>query len=109
MDNGEQVDTSFLDFEKAFDTPPHEFLNNKLFDCGIWEDTEMDRFFTVLQTTANCCKRSKIGSGMKAPAAPPLPSQNCRARDALPLSLYLEIKTINCEQLIFFLFFNKPK
>ena len=24
-----------------------------------WEDTEMDRFFSVLQTTASCCKRSK--------------------------------------------------
>ena len=57
MDNGEQVDAFILhalDFEKAFDTPPHELLNSKLFDCGIWEDNEMDRFFTVLQSTANC-------------------------------------------------------
>ena len=28
-----------------------------------WEDTEMDRFFFVLQTTASCCKRCKIGLG----------------------------------------------
>ena len=26
-----------------------------------WEDIEMDRFFSVLQTTASCCKRSKHG------------------------------------------------
>ena len=35
MDNGGQVDIFILDFEKAFDTPPHELLKNKLFDCGI--------------------------------------------------------------------------
>ena len=30
LDN-RQVDTFILDFEKAFDTPPHEFLKSKLF------------------------------------------------------------------------------
>ena len=35
LDNGGQVDTFILDFEKAFDTPPHELLKNKLFSCGI--------------------------------------------------------------------------
>ena len=35
LDNGGQVDIFILDFEKAFDTPPHELLKNKLFDCGI--------------------------------------------------------------------------
>ena len=35
LDNGGQVDTFILDFEKAFDTPPHELLKSKLFDCGI--------------------------------------------------------------------------
>ena len=30
-----QVDTFILDFEKAFDTPPHELLKNKLFSYGI--------------------------------------------------------------------------
>ena len=31
LDNGGQVDTFILDFEKAFDTPPHELLKRKLF------------------------------------------------------------------------------
>ena len=35
LDNRGQVDTFILDFEKAFDTPPHELLKNKLFSCGI--------------------------------------------------------------------------
>ena len=30
LDNGGQVDTFILDFEKAFDTPPHELLKSKL-------------------------------------------------------------------------------
>ena len=35
-------------------------------NCWLWYrwiDTEMDRIFSVLQTTASCCKRSKIGLG----------------------------------------------
>ena len=35
LDNGGQVDTFILDFEKALDTPPHELLKSKLFGCGI--------------------------------------------------------------------------
>ena len=35
MDNGGQVDTFILDFEKAFDTPPHELLKCKLYGYGI--------------------------------------------------------------------------
>ena len=35
LDNGGQADTFILDFEKAFDTTPHELLNSKLFGCGI--------------------------------------------------------------------------
>ena len=33
--NRGQVDTFILDFEKAFDTPPHELLKSKLFSYGI--------------------------------------------------------------------------
>ena len=34
-DNRGQVDTFILDFEKAFDTLPHELLKSKLFSYGI--------------------------------------------------------------------------
>ena len=35
LDNRGQVDTFILDFEKTFDTPPHEILESKLFSYGI--------------------------------------------------------------------------
>ena len=35
LDSRGQVDTFILDFEKAFDTPPHEPLKSKLFSTGI--------------------------------------------------------------------------
>ena len=35
LDIGGQVDTFILDFEKAFDTPPHELLKCKLYGYGI--------------------------------------------------------------------------
>ena len=35
LDAGGQEDTFILDFEKAFDTPPHEFLKCKLHGYGI--------------------------------------------------------------------------
>ena len=35
LDNRGQADTFILDFEKAFDTPPHELLKSKLFSYGI--------------------------------------------------------------------------
>ena len=60
LDNGGQVDTFILDFEKAFGTPSHE---QTVWLWHRWEDTEMDRFFSVLQTTASSFKRSKIGFG----------------------------------------------
>ena len=34
LDNGGQVDTFILDFEKAFDTLPHKLLKSQLFGCG---------------------------------------------------------------------------
>ena len=39
LDAGGQVDTFILDFEKAFDTPPHELLKCKLHGYGISEKT----------------------------------------------------------------------
>ena len=35
LDAGSQVNTFILDFEKAFDTPPHERLKCKLHGHGI--------------------------------------------------------------------------
>ena len=35
LDAGDQVDTFILDFQKAFDTPPHELLKCKLHGYGI--------------------------------------------------------------------------
>ena len=35
LDNRGQVDTFILDFEKAFDNPPHELIKSKLFSYGI--------------------------------------------------------------------------
>ena len=35
LDKGGQVDTFILDFEEAFDTPPHELLKCKLYGYGI--------------------------------------------------------------------------
>ena len=62
LDNGGQVDTFILDFEKAFVTPPHELLKSELFGCGIGGKTLIDYFF-VLQTTTSFCKRCKIALG----------------------------------------------
>ena len=39
LDNGGQFYTFILNFEKAFDTPPHELLKSKLFGCGIGQKT----------------------------------------------------------------------
>ena len=90
MDIGGQVDTFILDFEKAFDTPPHELLKCKLYGYGIggktlkwidsflcfrqqrvvvngiksdWKDSEVDRFFSLFQTAASCSKWNKIRLG----------------------------------------------
>ena len=60
LDKKGQVDTFILDFEKAFDTPPHELLKSKLFSYGIggttlkwnrWNNTELDKCFPLFQTT----------------------------------------------------------
>ena len=39
LDKKGQVDTFILDFEKGFDTPPHELLKSKLFSYGIGRKT----------------------------------------------------------------------
>ena len=35
LDKSGQVDTFILDFEKVFDTPPHELLKSKLYGYGV--------------------------------------------------------------------------
>ena len=54
------MDSLILDFEKALDTPPHEFLESKLFICGIGGN---DRLFPMLKTTASFCKQSEVRLG----------------------------------------------
>ena len=51
LDNRGQVDTFILDFEKAFDTPPHELLKSKLFSYGIGGKTlkRIDSFLCFRQ------------------------------------------------------------
>ena len=59
LDNRGQVDTFILDFEKAFDTLPHELLKSKLFSYGISGKTLkwIGSFLcSLLQTTTSCCK-----------------------------------------------------
>ena len=40
MDKVEEVNTIILDFEKAFDTPPHELLKCKVYGYGIGGKTQ---------------------------------------------------------------------
>ena len=64
LDNGGQVDTFILNFEKAFDTPPHELLKSKLFGCGIVGKTlKWIDFFLCYRQQRVVCKRSKIELG----------------------------------------------
>ena len=51
LNNQGQVDTFILDFEKAFDTPPHELLKSKLYSYGIGGKTMkwMDAFLCFRQ------------------------------------------------------------
>ena len=60
LDKDGQVDTFILDFEKAFDIPPHELLKCKLYGYGIGGKTEQDRFFSLFQAAASCSKWNKI-------------------------------------------------
>ena len=65
VDNRGQVDTFILDFEKAFDTPPHELLKSKLFSYGIGGKTLkwIDSFL--------CFRQKPVGvNGVKSDWAP---------------------------------------
>ena len=69
LDKGRQVDSLILDFEKAFDTPPHEFLKCKLFGYCI-------RDKTVLWIDSFLCTRQQrvVINGAKLKWAPVLSS-----------------------------------
>ena len=67
LDNRGQVDTFILDFEKAFDTPPHELLKSKLFSYGIGGKTLkwIDSFLCLRQQLV-------VVNGVKSDCAPVL-------------------------------------
>ena len=67
LDKGGQVDTFILDFEKAFDTPPHELLKCKLFGYGI-------KGKTLLWIDSFLCSRQQrvVVNGAKSEWAPVL-------------------------------------
>ena len=61
LDKNGQVDTYVLDFEKAFDTPPHELLKSKLFSYGIGGTTLNWIMLSFLQTTTGSGNWHLIG------------------------------------------------
>ena len=68
LDNNCQVGTKvtfILDFEKAFDTPPHELLKSKLFSYGIGGKT-------LKWINAFLCYRKQrvVGNGVKSDWTP---------------------------------------
>ena len=67
LDTGGQVDTLILDFEKAFNTQPHELLMSKLFGSGIGGKTLkwLDSFLCYRQQRV-------VANGAKSDWAPVL-------------------------------------
>ena len=67
LDNRGQADTFILDFEKEFDTSPHELLKSKLFGCGIGGKTLkwIDSFLCFRQERV-------VATGVKSDWAPDL-------------------------------------
>ena len=66
------LDTFILDFEKAFDTPPHELLKCKLYGYGIGGKTLKWTlyFFSLFQAVASCSKWNKIRLGPRSVRCP---------------------------------------
>ena len=85
LDKGGQVDTLIFDFEKAFDTPPHELLKCKLFGYGI-------RGKTLLRIDSFLCSRQQrvVVNGSKSEWAPILSGvPQGTILDPLLFSLYI--------------------
>ena len=61
LDNQGQLDNFILDFEKAFDTPPHELLKSKMFSCGIGGKT-----FKWIDAFLCCLQQGVVVNGVKS-------------------------------------------
>ena len=93
LDNRGQVDTFILDFEKAFDTPPHELLKSKLFSYGIGGKTFkwIDSFLCLRQQRV-------VVNGVKSDLAPVLSDvPQCTVLGPLLFSLYIDDITSGIE------------
>ena len=96
MDAGGQVDTFILDFEKAFDTPPHQLLKCKLHGYGINGKTSV-------WTDSFLCNRQQkvVVNGAKSQLAPLLSAvPQGTVRSPLLFSLYIKDIMIGTESAI---------
>ena len=70
LDKGNQTDIFFLDFEKAFDTVPHELLKSKLHQYGItgkilgWIDSFLSQRKQQVRVNGECSDWSNVASGV---------------------------------------------
>ena len=89
MDSRGQIDTFILDFEKTFDTPPHELLRSKLFSYGI--GGKIDSFLSFRQQRV-------VVNGVKSDWAPVLSDvPQGTVLDPLLFSLYINDITSDIE------------
>ena len=94
LDNQGQVNliTFILDFEKAFDSPPHELLDSKLFSYGTGGKT-------IKWIDAFLCYRQQrvVVNGVKSGWAPVVSASSCRFLAPLLFSLHINDITSEIE------------